>query len=96
MGYAKEDDTIIKEVLKALESENKEFKEICRKEKIAQNKLVVASKLINYFQPFHDPELLEMKLNLSSPKGLKHFYKKAQSHSALLNKKVQSELKKAE
>lgn len=37
-----------------------------------------------------------MKLNLSSPKGLKHFYKKAQNHAALLNKKVQNDLKKAE
>ena len=34
--------------------------------------------------------MLEMKLNLSSPKGIKNFYKKAQSHSALLNKKAQS------
>ena len=37
-----------------------------------------------------------MKVNLSSAKGLRVFFKKGQSHSALLNKKVQAELKKVE
>ena len=83
-------------MLKILEKENKDFKEICKREKNAQSKLISALKLIKYFQPFHDSQLLEMKLNLSSPKGLRQFIKKAQNHSALLSKKVQGELAKAE
>lgn len=69
---------------------------MCKKADTQRNKLVVAYNLIKYFQPFQDPQLFEMKMNLSSPKGLKVFMKKAQNHSALLNKRVQTDLKKAE
>ena len=88
--YGRQEEETIKEMLKALENENKEYKEICKKEKIAKNKLNAAAKLIKYFKPFHDPELFQMKVNLSSPKGLRVFFKKAQNHSALINKKVQN------
>ena len=96
LSYGKQDDETIKEMMRVLEIENKEYKEISRRERNARNKLVSANKLIRYFQPFHNPELFEMKVNLSSPKGLKTFMRKAQNHSALLNQKVQGELKKAE
>ena len=83
-------------MMRILEIENKEFKEISRREKNTRSKLASADRLIKYFQPFKDPEFFEMKVNLSSPKGLKNFMKKAQNHSALLKQKVQGELKKAE
>ena len=95
-SYSKQDDETIKEMMRILESENKEYKEISRREKNARSKLISANRLIKYLQPFHDSELFEMKVNLSSPKGLKNFMRKAQNHSALLNQKVQGELKKAE
>lgn len=69
---------------------------MCKRADTQRNKLVAAYNLIRYFQPFHDTQLFEIKMNLSTPKGIKVFIKKAQNHSALLNKRVQAELKKAE
>lgn len=47
-----------------------------------------ASSLIRYFGPFHDSELFRIKMHLSTEKGLRRFFKRAQDHSALLNKGV--------
>ena len=56
-SYSKQDDETIKEMMRILESENKEYKEISRREKNARSKLISANRLIRYFQPFHGSEL---------------------------------------
>ena len=61
-----------------------------------RNKLGVVLNLIKYFKCFHDSELFDIKLNLSTPKGLRAFFKKLNNHSSLLNKKMQGDLKKIE
>jgi hypothetical protein len=55
-----------------------------------------AYNLIRYFGPFHDFELYRIKMHLSTEKGLRRFFKRAQGHSALLNKGVHVLLKKIE
>jgi hypothetical protein len=92
--YYKEEDENIKEMMRILEIESKEYKEMIRKVASQRQKLTGALNLMKYFKPFHDPEFFEMKMNLSSPKGLRVFFNKSQNHSALLNKRIQNDLKK--
>jgi hypothetical protein len=94
--YSRADDEVIHILIKALEAEHKEFRELCRRESNSRGKLQTALRLISYFKAYQDPQLLEIKLNLSSPKGLRTFLRKAESHSALLNRKVLGELRKVE
>ena len=54
ISYVRQEDETIKEMLRILQNENKEYKEISKREKNAATKIYSALKLIKYFQHFHD------------------------------------------